>query len=199
MPDKNEQNIELKRIINQQRRVWLREFADKNNSYCFFASMYEVKTMVDSNYLLPRVNHLYEEWQRLGWLNNEGRVRANTTGILNTLQVVSSHLGLTVKRIIANPDFVVKLKEQEEPDYTSKKGGAWKTHVESFDGSAASNHKAESLSAEGWANLMAITFSTTERDELPSTNLEEKIIAVTGIHSIDPIHIRIMGKYYSEA
>lgn len=158
-----------KAIIQQDRLDDIRSVADDENTFCFFASLYEIATLNKGTQAMPpRVEGVWAEHLKRFPDLGEGSVPVSQT--LEVLFKFNSEFGLTVKQILVNPSFLkhisiptefqVKIRtatgSQDVPTphlrCMAQQGEEkiWYTHAETDAGDAKSESRFELLKEKGW-------------------------------------------------
>ena len=113
-------------IISRDRSETLRRRADDCNSFCIFASVYEVATELGHS-LPKRATQVWKEWQALdeSGLTNNGAVSPENAFLL--VSILAERFGLEIKKVMGNRSFLDKVSlpgrvVDDKPDETKIEG-----------------------------------------------------------------------------
>lgn len=163
--------------VERNRAEALRAWADENNSFCVFATLYELSALLDPSTPIPTPEEALEQYESLFGKGTSGAV--SPKDFFSTLTTFAEPLRMEISRIMANPSFIDKLevpddiqpklqivtgrqsvefpnmrillKEREKED--------WATHAETDDGAERQRTRIEPMLNEGWLTGAVIIFN----------------------------------------
>lgn len=176
-----------KNILTIDRLALMRENADQQNTYCFFASMYEAAYHIHADKAPPRYKEAEEQWLSFGVGSGVSPER-----MYNLVIELANKLEIKIDKIYANPGTVPQflkdkvsdtslenVNEIEEVENTKKKI-KYSAHAESQTFINRSAARIEMATNNGWQTVMVISFSNEPYKEANNTSESVPIELVSG-------------------
>ena len=156
--DKDSLLYRTREIVRTDRLELMRENADKQKTYCFFASLYEVAYHIHKDKMPPRYKQAEAEWLSFGVDDKPGAVK--TEEILNLLTKLANSLGITIEKIYTDRLFLSHFLQDKVRDATvvdtGKKKTIYRAHAESYTSLPKSDRRIDTVLADDWITVVAV-------------------------------------------
>lgn len=159
----------LNSVVRSDRLELMRANADKQHTYCFYASLYEVASFVHKGKLPLRYQQAEDEWLSFGVQDSEIKGGVPPKEFFTLIMKMADYLEIKIERIYADPSILahflkdkaadakealvtseMKVKEENEAEYAA--------HAESQT-TSRSVVRVQSATDHGWETAFVIAFS----------------------------------------
>lgn len=162
--------------LGQENAEALRVWADTEKSFCVFATLYELSSLLNPSILVPAPQQLLAEHERQYGVGRSGAISPKE--FFNVLKTFTEPLNMEVRRVMANPSFIDKfvvpddigkrlqivtgVQRVEYPNMRvlakERKKNDWILHAETDDGAGRFHNRIEPMLHTGWRTGIVINF-----------------------------------------
>lgn len=180
-----------KQLISRDRLELMRARSDEKNTYCVFASMYEVALQIHEDRLPPRVEQAEREWLSFG-TGKEVEGGVSPEELFDTLVKLANFLDIKIRKIYSNPSALAhflgdkvasanvltrdkngsedNVDDAEEKDDQDGEGDTYYAHAETQTSSPKADARIEEAMDKGWFVVLVVSF-----DQKPAGGDKKKL------------------------
>lgn len=162
--------------LGQENTEALRVWADTNNSFCIFATLCELSSLLDPSVPVPTSQQLLTDYERLYGVGRSGAV--SPSEFFSVLETFTKPQNMEIRKVMANPSFIDKfvvpdgigkklqvvtgIQRVEYPNMRvlakERKKKDWVTHAETDDDAIRFRTRIKPMLQKGWSTGMVINF-----------------------------------------
>ncbi len=156
--------------LGQENTEALKTWADTNNSFCVFATLCELSSLLDPSIPVPTPQQLLTDYERLYGMRRSGAV--SPSEFFDVLKTFTRPQNMVIRRVTANPSFIDKfvvpddigkklqvvtgMQRVEYPNMRvlakERKKQDWVTHAETDDDAERFRTRIEPMLQKGCIN-----------------------------------------------